>query len=459
MKNPPAFSRRNLIKGGAALATLNIVPSHVLGGPGKIPPSEQITLAGVGVGGVGHGQLKSCAEAGFRVVSLCDVDDLYAKKSFDHFKDASRWRDFREMLDSEGDKIDAVYCGTPDHTHAIVSLAALRAGKHVATVKPLTRTIHEGRILAEAARAAGVQTQMSASSAVTDSGCRMRELLGSGIIGDVTEVHIWSNRPLWPHGMATPSGADPVPGTLDWKLWLGPAPERPFKNEWPEDHHALAQLRGRVHSRGVYHPWNFRGWHQFGTGALGDMGCHHFNVPRLALKLGHPESVSATCTKLMGETWPLASMITYDYPAREGLPPLRLIWYDGGLKPPRPGELESNRELADAGILYVGSKGKILDGHLIPASKMEGMTPPPQTLERRGNNWEEWIEAIRGGDPPSQTWHTCAVPLTEMVLLGNIALRTGQYLKWDGPAMRFTNSDAANSLLQCEYHNGWSLDT
>jgi predicted dehydrogenase len=447
----------------AAWATVQAVPRQVVGGAGTKPPSAKPTVGGVGIGGVGHGQIQACARAGFKVVALCDVDQVKAARTYRTFPEARTYRDFREMLAQEGDKIDAVYCGTPDHTHAIISLAALKARKHVLTVKPLTRTIGEGRVLAEETVKAGVMTQMTASAASTENGCRTCELLWDGIIGDVKEVHIWSNRPLWPHGMLRPAGSDPVPDTFDWDLWLGPARKRPFVNTWPAGSLPLAQTKaGRV-KPAVYHPWNFRGWYDFGTGALGDMGCHHWNTPRRALKLGHPAAVSASATKIMPESWPLASVISYEFPARESMPPVKIVWYDGGLKPPRPVELEANRGMPADGILYIGTKGVMMGRgssgipRLLPEAKMQAYKQPPKTLERRSGIYGEWFEAVTGGPKPSEHWPDCSVPLTELVLLGCIALRAGGYLKWDGPAMRFTNSSDANKLIDPPYHNGWKL--
>ena len=271
------------------------------GAGGQPPPSGKPSLAGVGVGGVGFGQLQGCAEAGFHIVALCDVDDRYAKKAFDQWPQARRYRDYREMLQAEGDKIDAVYCGTPDHTHALVTLAALRRKKHVCCVKPLTRTIHEGRVVLEASRKAGVATQVTAAPNTSDEACRTCELIWAGAIGAVREVHIWTDRPVWPQGMLRPQGADPVPLELDWKLWLGPCRERPFKGDWPAGDTALQQVRA-AWQKAVYHPFNFRGWWDFGTGALGDMGCHYLNTPFRAPRLVHPTSVQATATKVFAET-------------------------------------------------------------------------------------------------------------------------------------------------------------
>ncbi len=456
--NKVAVSRRDFMYGaGAAFASLTIVPSHALGRAGHIPPSETIQVGGVGVGGVGHGQIRSISQqANTRIVALCDVDDVYAARTYNYFPKARRYRNFREMLDAEADKIDAVYCGTPDHTHAVITIAALRKGKHVCCVKPLTRTTHECRRVVEEAQKAKVATQVTASPNSTEKGCRTCEMIWGGAIGDVREVHIWSNRPLWPQGMLRPPGSDAVPDTLDWDLWIGPAPMRPFKDEWPDDHLTLNQLWSRRPRKAVYHPWNFRGWWAFGTGALGDMGCHYFNIPKRALKLGHPVSVSATSTRVMSETAPLASIVTWEFPAREGMPPLKAVWYDGGLKPPRPAELEPGRNLPTESVLYVGDKGKMLGTRIIPEQKMEAYTLPPKTLQRHGGTWPEWAEAMRGGQTAACQF-SWAGPLTEIVLLGNIAIRTGKHLKWDGKNMRFTNDKDANKYVKEPYRSGWSL--
>ena len=453
------FSRRQFMTGTAAAMTFSIVPRHVLGGPGRTPPSEKIILAGIGVGGVGHGQLQSCDKQNAQIVALCDVDDKYADKSYRKWPQARRYRDYRKMLEAERD-IDAVYIGTPDHTHALITIAALRKGKHVCCVKPLTRTIYESRKVVAEARKANVATQVTAAANSTEAGCKTCEMIWDGAIGDVREVHIWSNRPLWPQGMRRPKGADPIPETFDWDLWLGPAQMRPFKDKWPLEHLTLNQInikRDKGWPLAVYHPWNFRGWWDFGTGALGDMGCHHFNIPKRALKLGHPVSISATSTKVMSESAPLASIVTWEFPARQGMPPLKAVWYDGGLKPPRPSELEPGRDLPQEAVLYIGDKGKMLNTRIIPESKMKAYTQPPKTLNRRGGTWPEWFEAMRGGKPAACRFNW-AGPLSEIVLLGNIAIRTGKRIDWDGENMRITNDSDANKYIKEPYHNGWSLD-
>jgi len=457
LNNKSGISRRDFLGGTAAITAFTIVPRHVLGGPAHTPPSEKVTLAGIGVGGVGHSQLQSCQEQKAQIVALCDVDDEYAARSYQKWPQARRYRDYREMLESETD-IDAVYIGTPDHSHAVITIAALKKGKPVCCVKPLTRTIYECRRVVEEAQKAEVATQVTASPNSTDDGCRTCEMIWDGAIGEVREVHIWSNRPLWPQGMMRPEGSDPVPRTFDWELWLGPAPMRPFKDKWPPGHLALAQInlkRGKGRSA-VYHPWNFRGWWDFGTGALGDMGCHLFNIPKRALKLGHPVSVSATSTRVMSESAPLASVVTWEFPARGDMPPLNAVWYDGGLKPPRPSELEPGRNLPDGGVLYIGSKAKMLNTQIIPVEKMKTYKLPPRTLKRRGGTWSEWFEAMRGAEPAACNFEW-AGPLTEIVLLGNVAIRTGKHLKWDADKMRFTNDTEANKYLHEPYRTGWFL--
>ncbi len=453
--NRTVFSRRRLLKSATALATVTIIPRVVLGGPNAQAPSEKPALAGVGVGGVGYGQLKACEQAGFQIVALCDVDDIYAKKAFDRWPQARRYRDFREMLQAEGPKIDAVYCGTPDHTHAVITVAALRQKKHVCCVKPLTRTMQECRLVVKTAHQAGVATQVTASPNTSEDACRTCELIWAGAIGAVREVHIWSNRPIWPQGMDRPAGEDPVPKTLDWELWIGPAPMRPFKNVWPSESLELKQVS--QFSKGIYHPFNFRGWWDFGSGALGDMGCHHLNTPFRALKLKHPTSISASSTRCLKETAPLASIVTYEFPAREGMPPVRVIWYDGGLKPTYPAELDG-KPLPAEGTLYVGEEGKMLGPAVVSAARAKKFADVPKTLPRRPGTWGEWYEACRGREQAGCNFDW-AGPLTEFVLLGNIAIRTGKLLQWDADSMRITNHEPANSYLHEPSRSGWSLET
>lgn len=458
------ISRRGfLARSAASAAAFTVIPSRLAGADESRSPNSRLALAGVGVGGVGFGQLKECAEAGFQIVALCDVDDSYAKKAYDHWPQARRYRDFREMLAAEGDRIDAVYCGTPDHTHALIVLAALRRRKHVCCVKPLTRTVHELRLVVKTAREAGVATQVTAAANTSEPACRACEWIASGALGDVRELHAWSNRPVWPQGMTRPPGEDPVPKDLDWKLWLGPAALRPFKGNWPADSPALAQMNLKDWNPGieaVYHPFNFRGWWDFGTGALGDMGCHHFNTPFRALQLGSPARIYASATRVFAESAPLASIVTYDFPARDAQPPLRAVWYDGGLRPATPRHLEG-RPLPDEGTLYVGEKGALLHTwaglQVFPEALGKRLETVPRMLPRRRGTWGEWAEACRGGESAGCNFKW-AEPLTEIVLLGNIAIRTGKLLEWDAARGSFTNSPEANRQLHDDYQNGWSLE-
>ena len=455
-KDNKTLSRRDVLLAGATAAAATIVPRHVLGGAGYTAPSEKTTLAGIGIGGVGHGQLKACDAAGFEIVSLCDVDDVYAKHSYDNWPQARRYRDYREMLTAESDKVDAVYCGTPDHSHAVICTEVLRHKKHLCCVKPLTRTIDESRVVVRAAVKAGVATQVTASPNTSEQACRTCELIAAGAIGPVREVHIWSNRPLWPQGMQRPEGQDQVPETFDWDLWLGPAPMRPFVNEWPEGHYALSQTNAGRPRPAVYHPWNFRGWWDFGTGALGDMGCHHLNTPFRALNLGYPTVVEASATKVYEETAPLASIVTYDYPARDDLPPVRIVWYDGGLRPPVPKQMEGQSLPVGGGELYIGDEGVMLGGKVFGADRAKKFADVPRTLQRRSGTWGEWFDACQGGQQAGCHFEWAGL-LTEFVLLGNIAIRTGKRLQWDAHAMQFADNEAANKLVKEDYRAGWSL--
>jgi hypothetical protein len=263
------LTRRRILGGAAAtVAAATIVPRHVLGGAAEKAPSQKPNLAGVGIGGVGHGQLAGCEKAGFQIVALCDIDDAYGKRSYDKWPQARKYRDFREMLEAEGDKIDAMYCGTPDHTHAIITLPALRKNKHVCCVKPLTRTLEENRVVVECAKKVGVATQVTASPNTSERACRTCELIWAGAIGPVREVHIWSNRPLWPQGMVAPDWTDPVPSTLDWDLWIGPSPMRPFVADWPKGHHALQQVKTGGGRTAVYLPDRVRDGYGLQAAAL-----------------------------------------------------------------------------------------------------------------------------------------------------------------------------------------------
>ncbi len=319
------ISRRRFMSRAAAVAAFTVVPRHVLGGPRRIAPSEKLNIAGIGVGGRGGDDLQGVESE--NIVALCDVDWQSAAGAFRRYPNARKYRDFREMLDKEGDGIDAVVVATPDHVHAVASMAAIRKGKHVYCEKPLTRTIHEARALTLAAREAKVATQMGNQGMAFEGNRLIKEWIWDGAIGDVREVHVWSDRPThqgklplwWAQGIERPADTPAVPDHLDWDLWLGPAPYRPYHP--------------------AYVPFRWRGWWDFGSGGLGDMGIHNLAPVFSALKLGAPTSVHASSTAVYEETLPLASTVHYEFPARGNMPPVMVHWYDGGLIAARPPEL------------------------------------------------------------------------------------------------------------------------
>ena len=447
-------SRRTFLAAttGTALSFM-IVPRHVLGGPGYLAPSERVNVAGIGAGGMGGGDIATHSKLGANIVALCDVDDERAAGSFRAFPKAAKYKDFRVMLDKEDKNIDAVTVGTPDHIHAAVALAAIRAGKHVYCQKPLTHTLEECRKLTQAAKAAGVATQMGNQGHATEGSRLTNEWIQAGVIGKVREVHVWSDRAgaLWKQGVGRPKDTPPTPSTLDWNLWLGPMPERPYNP--------------------IYAPVGWRGWRDFGTGALGDMGCHIIDHPVWALNLGAPTLVEARTTiegstidgKPNMETYPIAAIITYEFPARGDLPPVRMTWYDGGLMPPDPLEMRGDQRLPDNGVLYVGDKGKMYHGshggmpQLLPETLHEAARVVPKTMERSPGHYEEWFLACKGGKKPVSNFEYSG-PLTEIVLLGVLALRApGKRLEWDAANMKVKNAPEMNAFVGTEYRKGWSI--
>jgi hypothetical protein len=425
----------------ATVAAFTVVPRSVLGGAGNVPASEKLNIAGVGIGGRGAGDLDEVGTE--NIVALCDVDDKYAAKTFERYPNAKRYRDFRKMLDAQKD-IDAVIVATPDHTHAVIAMMAIKMGKHVYCEKPLAHSIYEVRRLTEAAREARVATQLGNQGQASEGTRLVCEFIWAGAIGPVREVHSWCNRPISPRGIERPKETPPVPQTLDWDLWLGPAPQRPYHP--------------------CYLPFSWRGWWDFGSGVLGDIGCHQFISIFRALKLGYPTSVEACSSGVNSETAPLASIVRYDFPARAGMPPVKLTWYDGGLMPARPDELEEGLRFGDADDnLYIGDKGKMLGHRLLPESRSKEYGKPPTVLPRSPGHHKEWIQACKGGEPAGSNFDV-AGPLTEVVLLGNVALRMGQQLYekglklyYDGPNMTVTNLPETNKYIRNEYREGWTL--
>jgi predicted dehydrogenase len=420
--------------------------SALLASAAAARPNDKLNIAAVGIGGMGQNYIAGCETE--NIVALCDVDTDYAAKVFEKYPKAARYKDYRVMLEKEK-SIDAVIVGTPDHTHAVISMAAMELGKHVYCAKPLTRTITEARLLAKTAREKKLATQMSVQSCASDDSLTVAEWVQSGAIGPVREVHIWSDRPVWPQGIERPAETPPVPAHLDWKLWLGPAPDRPYHP--------------------IYHPFNFRGWFDFGTGALGDMACHALHVVFTALKLEQPTSVHASTsfqmvpapkekadeswmrarTLKLTETFPSASHVTWDFPARAGLPPVRLHWYDGGIRPSPPTALRNGKRFGADGLMFVGDNGVLLSeftGGKPHIAGNEGARPPEKTLERTIGHYAEWIAACKGGKPARCEFGFGSL-LTEVALLGVIAQRTKRYLEWDAAAGRFTNDTEANGMI------------
>ncbi len=443
MKPTYLFNRRQMLSAGAGVAVATIVPRHVLG-QGRKPPSETLNVAGVGVGGMGSGDIREVSKDA-NIVALCDVDRRALNHNAKSHPKAKHYTDFRKMLEIQKD-IDAVMVATPDHNHAVVSMTAIKLGKHVFCQKPLTHSVHEARMLGLAAKEANVATQMGNQGQASETARLLCELIWAGAIGTVREIHAGSNRypPISPRGIPRPTDTPSVPPELNWDLWLGPAPQRPYHP--------------------CYHPFSWRGWWDFGTGVLGDIGCHNLSAVFKALKLGHPTSVEASSSnhqcppELANETAPVSSITRWEFPAEGDRAAVNITWWDGGLKPPRPNELEPIHKFAEGDwLMIVGDKGKMMGHRLIPDAKARQYGKPAQVLERSPGHYKEWIIACKGGKPAGSNFVDHASHLAEVVLLGNIAIRIKEKLLWDGPNLRFTNSEEANKLINPPYRESWSL--
>ena len=451
-------SRRQFLKDAATVSVFTIVPLHVLGGSGITAPSDKLNVAGVGIGGMGQNNIKRCETE--NIVALCDVDDKYSAKVYELYPNAKRYRDFRIMLEKQKD-IDAVIVATPDHSHAVVALMAIQMGKHVYVQKPMTHSVHEARLLTEAARKYKVATQMG-NQGHSGEGIRLLCVwFWNGAIGPVRVVLAWTNRPVWPQGieMERPTKTPKIPEGLDWDLWIGPAPYRPYHP--------------------VYLPGKWRAWWDFGTGSLGDMGCHILDPVFWPLKLKYPVSVEGCISTYWQQFWekvdpknemyPRSTIVRYKFPARQDMPPVHLTWWDGGLIPPRPEELEEGRQLGDSdgGVLFIGDKGKLICGcygmspRIIPETKMMAYSRPSPFIARIPNGMDgheqDWIRACKGGKAASSNFDYSG-PLSEMVLMGNLAVRfPNRRLLWDGLKMEVTNDAEANAYVKRQYREGWSL--
>lgn len=441
------ISRQDFLKtSGTFAAGFTILPSSVVSGVGGKVPSDKLNIAGIGVGGIGRGNLNSMSSE--NIVALCDVDWNYAAKTFNDFPDAQKFKDFRRMFDDMGDDIDAVVVATPDHTHYVAAAEAMRRGKHVFVQKPLTHSVYESRKLTEIARETAVVTQMGNQGNSAEGIRKICEWIWNGEIGEVEEVHAWTNRPIWPQGLERPTETPSTPPTLDWDLFVGPAPWRPYHPS--------------------YTPWNWRAWWDYGTGALGDMGCHIIDPVFKALQLGQPQTIEGSSTQVNTESAPLAEKVIYQFPRRPGkgnieMPPVKFTWYDGGLMPERPDGIPEGKTMGDngGGAMFVGSKGTLicstyaLDPYIIgrendPPQVSKQFRRIPDAME--GGHEMDWVRACKEPEDdrtmPSSNFEY-AGPLTEVVLMGNLAVRLQDLkrtLQWDGESMEITNIDKDNEI-------------
>ncbi len=430
--------------GGAAFA-FHVVPRHVLG-RGFTPPSEKLNIAGIGIGGQGGGVLKDMA--GENIVALCDVDGKKASKTFEAFPKAERFRDYRVLLDERRD-IDAVMIATPDHMHAPITLAALRAGKHVYVEKPMAHSIEEARVMTRVAKETGLVTQMGNNGHAGVGLRQTREWLQAGAIGPVREIHCWSDRPgkFWVQNHDRPTEAPPVPPDLDWDLWIGAAPMRPYSK--------------------LYHPHDWRGWFDFGTGALGDMAIHNMDPAFYALDLGAPTAVEATTSPLKPESYPLWTILRYEFADRVKVhPAVTLTWYDGGKRPPRPRDLPPEADLDDNGIYFVGDKGTMVCGGwsgpptLYPILRRYEFKAPLPTIPRSIGHRPEWIQACKDHKPEdAKAGFAYSGPFTEALLVGNLAVRLQKRIEWDAGRMSAPNAPEADALIRKRYRDGFGIGT
>ncbi len=460
--------RRSFLAGSAALAGAGFFPRHVLGGAGQTPPSDKLNVAVIGTGGQGIVNIQSLLKhADVNITAICDVAEFWdnsqlyyrhkggrgpAMKDIEEHHQKSgteNWHrptvhvDYRAMLEKAGRDIDAVLIATPNHTHAVISIAAIRAGKGVYCEKPLSHSVYEARRVAQAAREAKVATQLGNHGHSSDDIRRAVEWIHAGAIGKVREVHAWRGGPNRANLLERPNETPPVPAGLDWDLWLGPAKERPFHP--------------------CYAPLMFHFWWDFGSGTLGNFGCHTLDTAVWALDLEHPTMIEASSTALSPEVTPTAAVYHYQFPARGEQPPVDLSWYDGGLKPPRPECLEPTRDLPEqGGSLIVGDEGAILSGlwsgspHIIPEKRRREYQEPEPSIPRSAGHHRDWIDACKGG-PPASCNFDYGARLTEIVLLGAVALRSGKTIYWDGPNMTATNVPEAEPLVHGYFRQGWEI--
>lgn len=426
----------------AALPDIGITWADVPSRTGSFVTGRKVNVASIGVGGQGRTDLGEISKFS-NIVALCDTSKKVLESQQKGFPDVRQYQDFRKMLMEMDDQIDAVSITTPDHMHFPIAMMAIKMGKHVFVQKPLTHTIEEARLIAEAARKHKVASHMGIQGHAGEGIRRMREWYAAKVIGDIRELHIWTNRPIWPQGMPEALPEAPVPPHLDWNLWLGVAPERPYGSG--------------------YEPFKWRGWWDYGCGALGDIGCHAMDCAFDVLGLDNPASVEAVSDQINNQTGPKWSIVTYQFPKTDKRGPVKLVWYDGKKTPDRPKELEEGRNIPGdiGGQLWYGEKGTIMvsdvyckTARIIPEVKMQEAVSnsviPPKTEPESSGHYKEWIEACEGGKPAGANFDYSG-PLTEMVLLGNLAVRTGKKIEWNNKEMKCTNCEEANKYVRKDY--------
>ena len=437
------MKRRNFLKTAATAAVgFQIVPRFVLG-QGETPPSEKLNIAGIGIGGQGAGVLNDMKSE--NIVALCDVDWSKAAGTFKTFPNAERFKDYRVMLEKRKD-IQAVVIATPDHMHAPITLAALRAGKHVYVEKPMAHSIEETRVMTRVAKETGLVTQMG-NNGHAGEGLRLtKEWLQAGAIGTVREVHGWSDRPgkWWKQPAERPSEVMPVPADVDWDLWLGCAPERPYHR--------------------AYHPFSWRGWFDFGTGALGDMAVHNLDPAFYALDLAAPIAAEAQDSGLGKETYAAWQIITFTFAARGNQPMFKMTWHDGGKLPAKPADLGADVDLPDNGIIFTGEKGTMLCGgwsgppKLFPDSRRDEFRTPAKTIPRSIGHRPEWVKACKDKKPEdAKAGFAYSGPFTEALLVGNLAVRLQKRIEWDSAGLRARNAPEADALIRKHYRPGFGI--
>ncbi len=458
-----AVTRRRFIYTSAMAASTLALAGCLSPGARYRSPNEKLNVGIIGCDG--KGEVDSAGMATENIIALCDVDTNALAKAAKKWPKARQYRDYRVMLDKEK-SIDAVTVTIPDHQHAPAAMRAIQRGKHVYCQKPLTHTISEARALTLAARKYKVATQMGNQGHCNNSIRKLCEMIWSGVIGPVREVHCWTDRPYWYQGLNRPRGTDAVPDSLDWDLWVGPAAMRPFVDQWPAASYAgtLQSKYAHMHPN-VYHSFSWRGWWDFGCGSLGDMGCHVMDAPNWALSLGAPISVELVeASRITLEMAPYWSIVRYQFPERGDHPACTLYWYEGGKQPPLPPEM-AGKEWDDNGTLFIGDQGKIVCGalsetpHLLPHTLMADYKFPTPTIPRVPGNdaYQDFIRACKGGPAASSNFDVSG-PLTETVLLGNLAMRlAGKKLQWDTATMSCPNAPEAAPFIQAQYREGWGI--